>query len=54
MREKIARLKKRRDELLSRACNRHERPAVMEEVRRLNRRIAGLDADRGGEATADE
>ena len=40
----IERLKRRRDALLSRACNRHERPEIIEEVRRINRRIAGLDA----------
>lgn len=37
----IARLKKRRDELLNRSCNRHERRELYERVRRINRILAG-------------
>ena len=36
-------LKRRRDELLNRACTLQERPAVHEEVRALNRRIWTLE-----------
>ena len=42
--QEILRLKRRRDELLNRACNRHERPRILEEVRSINRTITGLDA----------
>ncbi len=44
MRDKIVRLKKRRDELLNRACNRQERPKIMEEVRAINRKLRLLEA----------
>ena len=43
MRATLARLKKRRDELLNRACNRQERPDIMEQVRALNREIEQLE-----------
>ena len=43
MRATLARLKKRRDELLNRACNRQERPKIMDEVRALNREIHALE-----------
>lgn len=39
MQEQITILKKRRDELLSRACIRQERPEIMKEVRAINRKI---------------
>jgi hypothetical protein len=42
MRETIAQFKKRRDKLLSRACNRQERPAIMDEVRAINEKIRAL------------
>ena len=38
----IARLKKRRDELLNTACNRFERPHLLEEVRRINEKLRVL------------
>ena len=43
MHQEIARLKKRRDALLHRACTRQERPAIMKEVRAINRRLAELE-----------
>lgn len=38
----IAHLKKRRDELLSTACNRFERPKILAEVRRINEQLRVL------------
>lgn len=38
----IYRLKKRRDELLNTACNRFERPAILEEVKRINEELRVL------------
>ncbi len=43
MQEQITTLKKRRDELLNRACNRQERPEIMKEVRAINRKIQTLE-----------
>ena len=43
MQAQIAVLKKRRDELLNRACNRQERPEIMQEVRLINREIQALE-----------
>ena len=44
--DSIAALKQRRDELLNRACTRPERPAILAEVRRINRRIWELEGVR--------
>lgn len=38
----IARLKKRRDELLNTACTRSEREDIMREVQRINERLRML------------
>lgn len=38
----IARLKKRRDELLNTACNRFERVEIMREVKRINQQLRTL------------
>lgn len=38
----IIRLKKRRDLLLNTACNRHERGAIFQEVKSINRRLQVL------------
>lgn len=43
----IARLKKRRDELLNTACNRFERAAIMEEVKRINELLRVLHVKLG-------
>ncbi len=43
MQEQITTLKKRRDELLNRACNRQERPEIMKEVRAINQKIQALE-----------
>ena len=43
MQAQIATLKKRRDELLNRACNRQERPEIMREVRAINQEIQALE-----------
>lgn len=43
MRSQLRALKKRRDELLNRAVNRHEWPEVLEEVREVNRRAEVLE-----------
>ena len=42
MQNEILRLKRRRDELLHRACIREEQPKIMEEVRAINRRLHEL------------
>ena len=39
----IAKLKRRRDELLNRACTRHERRTILKKVRAINRRIWALE-----------
>ena len=46
-REEVLRLKKRRDVLLSTACNRQERPDLLAEVREINRAIQALQKRRG-------
>ena len=43
MQEQITILKKRRDELLNRACNRQERPEIMKEVRAISQKIQTLE-----------
>ncbi len=43
MQEQITILKKRRDELLNRACNRQERPEIMKKVRAINLKIQTLE-----------
>lgn len=43
----ISLLKKRRDQLLNTACNRFERPALFEEVRRINERLRVLHVQLG-------
>ena len=43
MQVQITILKKRRDELLNRACNRQERPEIMKEVRAINQKIQTLE-----------
>ena len=43
MQAQITTLKKRRDELLNRACIRQERPEIMKEVRAINREIQTLE-----------
>lgn len=43
MQEPITKLKKRRDDLLSRACSRQELPNIMKEVQALNREIQALE-----------
>lgn len=40
--QEITRLKKRRDLLLNRACNRHERATLFQEVKSINRRLQVL------------
>ena len=40
--QEIYRLKKRRDELLNTACNRFERPDILEEVKRINEQLRVL------------
>ncbi len=43
MQAQITTLKKRRDELLNRACIRQERPEIMKEVRAINQKIQALE-----------
>jgi hypothetical protein len=43
MQEQITKLKKRRDDLLNRACSRQELPEIMKEVRALSREIQTLE-----------
>ncbi len=43
MQVQITILKKRRDELLNRACNRQERPEIMKKVRAINLKIQTLE-----------
>ncbi len=43
----IARLKKRRDELLNTACNRFERVEIMREVKRINQQLRTLHVKLG-------
>ncbi len=43
MQEQITTMKKRRDELLNRACNRQERPEIMKEVRAINQKLQALE-----------
>ncbi len=43
MQAQITTLKKRRDELLNRACIRQERPEIMKEVRAINQKIQTLE-----------
>lgn len=45
----IAKLKRRRDRLLSRACTRFERPDILKEVRTINRKIWQLEGLRHSE-----
>lgn len=45
----IAKLKRRRDRLLTRACTRSERPDILNEVRAINRKIWRLEGLRRGE-----
>ena len=46
MPSELARLKRRRDDLLHRAVTRQERPEIMAEVRELTRRILQLEGPR--------
>ena len=43
MQEQITILKKRRDELLNRACNWQERPEIMKEVHAINQKLQTLE-----------
>lgn len=40
--QEIIRLKRRRDQLLNTACNRHERGEIFQEVKSINRRLRVL------------
>jgi hypothetical protein len=46
----IAKLKRRRDQLLSRACTRAERAKLLAEVRAINRKIWHLEGLRSSDA----